>query len=118
MKRIIVVDDDPRLQDAFKIVFDPEEYEVIIYSNGNAILEEKAEIPDIYLLDKQLAGVDGLDICRFLKSRKNTSHIPVIILSASPHIKMLATASGANDTLEKPFSVKDLRAMVQLHIKP
>jgi len=117
MKRIIFVDDDPGAQDAYKTIFDPQEYEVIIYPNGNAILNGKAEIPDLYLLDKQLSGIDGLDICRFLKSQKNTSDIPVIMLSASPHIKRLAIAAGANETLEKPFSVKDIRAMVQQYIR-
>jgi DNA-binding response OmpR family regulator len=116
MKHIIFVDDDPGAQDAYKTIFDPQEYEVIIYSNGNTILNKKAEIPDLYLLDKQLSGIDGLDICRFLKSHENTSHVPIIMLSASPHIKRLAIAAGANDTLEKPFSVKDLRDMVQQYI--
>jgi DNA-binding response OmpR family regulator len=116
MKRIIFVDDDPDTLDAFKLIFDPEEFEVIMYSNGNAILENQAVIPDLYILDKQISGVDGLDICRFLKEQPGTSHIPVIILSASPYIKQLAGAAGANDVLEKPFSIKNLRNIALQYI--
>jgi DNA-binding response OmpR family regulator len=113
MKRIIIVDDDPATQDAYKMIFDPHEYEVIIYANGNALMDEQTPIPDLYLLDKQLSGVDGFDICRFLKSREQTRHVPVIMLSASPNIKQLAEIAGADDTLEKPFSINDLRALVE-----
>lgn len=113
MKRIIVVDDDPGTLEALQFIFDPSEYEVTFYSNGNSILNNKSIIPDMYILDKQLSGVDGLDICRYLKSQQGTSHIPVIILSASPYIQGQAAAAGADSTLEKPFAIHDLRDMVQ-----
>jgi DNA-binding response OmpR family regulator len=116
MKRIVFVDDDPDTLDALKLIFDPEEYEVILYSNGNAILENRAAIPDVYILDKQISGVDGLDICRFLKDQQRTSNIPVIILSASPYIKNQANAAGANDVLEKPFAIQELRNMVRRYV--
>src|ERR1044072_9317552 len=102
MKRIVFVDDDPDTLDALKSIFDSEEYELTLYSNGNAILEDQAVIPDLYILDKQISGVDGLDVCRFLKDQQRTRHIPVIILSASPYIKNQASAAGADDVLEKP----------------
>jgi CheY-like chemotaxis protein len=112
MKRIIVVEDDFDTLDALQWIFDPSAYEVTFYSNSDAILENKAAIPDLYILDKQLSGVDGLDICRHLKDQPATSHIPVIILSASPHVQRLAAAAGADATLEKPFAVKELRDLV------
>ena len=64
------------------------------------------------MIDKQLSGVDGLDICRFLKSQPETKDIPVIIISASPNIKGLSLQAGAHDTLEKPFHLRTLREMV------
>lgn len=113
MKQIICVEDDPYTLEALELIFDPAEYKVTLYSNGNAILENKTEIPDLYILDKQLSGIDGLDICRFLKNQPATGGLPVIILSASPYIKELASAAGADEVLEKPFSIQDLRNMVQ-----
>ena len=112
MKRIIIVDDDPGVREAFRLIFSPHNFEVAIYHNWSSILTDESLVPDIYILDKQLTGVDGLDICRFLKSRISTRHIPVIMLSASPNIHVLARQAGADDSLEKPFGVKALRAMV------
>jgi DNA-binding response OmpR family regulator len=113
MKRIVFVEDDPGTLESLQIIFDPTEFEVILYSNGHPILENQTAIPDLYILDKQLSGVDGLDICRHLKSQESTRHIPVIILSASPHVHQLASAAGADNTLEKPFSVQALRDLVR-----
>lgn len=113
MKQIIAVDDDPDTLDALNVLLDPAEYNICLYSNGNDILENNAGIPDLYILDKQLSGVDGIDICRFLKSLSATAHIPVIILSASPNIQIMAKEAGANGYLEKPFSVKALREMIR-----
>lgn len=112
MKRIIIVDDDPGVQSAFTMIFDPELYEVLVYSNGNELLNNEFQAPDLFILDKQLSGVDGLDICRFLKSRPNTSNIPVVIISASPNIASMATQAGADGFIEKPFSIFEMRQMV------
>ena len=112
MTNIIIVDDDPGVQEAFRYVFDPANYNVTIFPNGTEILCNECPVPDIYILDKQLSGVDGLDICRFLKGQEQTKHIPVIMLSASPNIGLLAESAGANNILEKPFEIKTLRKMV------
>ncbi len=116
MKRIIIIDDDPGVQQAFKVIFSPQSYEVSIYHNGSSILKEESIVPDIYILDKQLSGVDGLDICRFLKSKAGTRHVPVIMLSASPNIHRSARLAGADDSLEKPFTIKALRDMVEKYV--
>jgi DNA-binding response OmpR family regulator len=117
MKRIIIVDDDPGIQYAFTVIFDPKLYEVIVYPNGKSVLTNQYPIPDLFILDKQLSGVDGLDICRFLKSQPQTSHIPVIMLSASPNIHMYAREAGADDALEKPFSVQVFRDLADKYLK-
>lgn len=109
MKRIVIVDDDSAIQDAFQLVFKPTEYEVVIYNSGEPLLNMDFELPDLIILDKQLSGVDGLDVCRFLKSQEQTKNIPVLMLSASMSIRQLAKNAGANDALEKPFKIKALR---------
>ncbi len=113
MTNIVIVDDDPGVQEAIRYVFDPMTYHVTIYPNGTSILRKECPIPDIYILDKQLSGVDGLDICRFLKGQEETKKIPVIMLSASPNIEILAQLAGADTMLEKPFEIKVLRKMVE-----
>jgi DNA-binding response OmpR family regulator len=115
-KKILVTDDDPGVQDIFKIIFEKAGYDVVVNDNGNAILENNFENPNIFLLDKQLSGIDGLDICKHLKSKEETKNIPVIMVSATPGLAPLAKNAGADDYLEKPFHLKDLLAMVEKYV--
>jgi CheY-like chemotaxis protein len=55
-----------------------------------------------------LHGIDGLDICSFIKKDKNTMHLPVIMISASPGVKALAMHAGAKGFIEKPFTKQEL----------
>ena len=107
-KKIIIADDDPGIQDIFRIIFEKAGYVATIFSNGINILKNNYELPDIFLLDKQLADSDGLEICRYLKSRPETKFIPVIMISATPGIRQLAKEAGADDFLEKPFIMTQL----------
>jgi CheY-like chemotaxis protein len=105
---IIIVDDDEGVQHVFKLIFEKAGYNTVIYSDGESILNDKFDIPDIFLLDRQLSGTDGLDICRKLKGDPLTKYIPVIIVSATPGLERLARDSGADGFIEKPFITKDL----------
>jgi DNA-binding response OmpR family regulator len=107
-KKIIVIDDDPGIQDIFRLILQREGFDVQIISNGKDILKNAFTIPDLFILDKQLSGVDGVDICLHLKKQKKTKNIPVIMISASPGIGTLAIEAGADDYLEKPFDIKAL----------
>lgn len=66
----------------------------------------------LFVLDKSLAGADGLDLCRFIKSNSDYKDIPVVMLSAAPDIKSLAAEAGADGTIEKPFTLKGLREAI------
>ncbi len=111
-KHIILTDDDPGVQDAFRTALERAGYHVTVFANGNSLLEGRFEVPDIFLLDKQLSGVDGLDICRHLKSTPATANIPVIMLSATPQIDRLAKSAGADGFLEKPFRMRQLTELI------
>lgn len=112
MKRIIFVDDDPDIQEMFKLIFEKAGYEIVVFPDGRSLLKNGYKLPDVIILDKQLPDIDGIDICRNLKCNKKTKHIPVIMLSANPDIKVLAANAGADASIEKPFSLKELRNMV------
>lgn len=112
MKKIILADDDPSIQESAKMILERVGYEVTGMLNGDTLFDGDYELPDLYILDKQLSGVDGLDICNFLKHGEKTKNIPVLMLSASPHISRLAHQAGADDFLEKPFKMTALREMV------
>lgn len=112
-KNIIVVDDDPSIQDAVRIMLERKGYGITIFGSGERLLIGEFDHPDLFIVDKQLPGVDGLDVCRFLKSQDATKDIPVLILSASPHAGRLAKAACANEFLEKPFKMQALRDAVE-----
>jgi len=115
-KKILVSDDDPGVQDIFRIIFEKAGYDVQIKQDANDILRNDFENPNVFLLDKQLSGIDGLDVCKYLKSREETRHIPVIMISASPGLQSVAESAGADDYLEKPFHKKALLEIVAKHI--
>lgn len=116
MKRIIIVEDDPGIQELYRTLFMDTGHDVIIYSDANMILHECHEPPDLYIIDKQLSGIDGLEICRRLKSQESTMHIPVIMLSASPSIIPLAKLAGADDAIEKPFSINRINQTINKYL--
>jgi DNA-binding response OmpR family regulator len=116
MKTIMLIEDDPGIRDVIQIILKKQGYNTILYSNGDDLFNNAFITPDLFILDKQLSGVDGLDICRFLKGRDETKGIPVIMLSASPHIHRLAMSAGADDAIEKPFQLSMFKEVVAKHL--
>lgn len=116
-KKIYIVEDDESIQDMLKIILEKAGYEITVYSQGTGILKDDYLLPDIFLLDRQLPDMDGLDICRFLKSKEDTRDIPVVMISANPHIDELSKNAGADGYIEKPFSInlllKTIRTFLQ-----
>ena len=116
-KKIVIAEDDPGLMDVLLLVFKRAGYEAAGYLNGSALLKEALQPPDIFLIDKQLSGIDGLDICRYLKKSVEHAQVPVIIFSASPGIEPLVKTAGGDAFIEKPFSNNDLLDLVAELVK-
>jgi len=74
-----------------------------------------ARMPDLVLLDLMMPGISGLDICRNIRSLHGLSELPVLMLTASGQTAdtIAAFAAGANDILQKPFEIAELKARVQ-----
>ena len=78
-------------------------------------------IPDVVFLDINMPGVDGLEVCRYLRREPATANVPIIIVSANGEraYKDAAKAAGANDYLVKPAMMDDLEnALVDVMSKP
>jgi len=116
-KRILIADDDPGIRDIFKIVLTRAGYDIEVKEDANEIFENKFRIPELFLVDKLLSGIDGLDICHYLKSNPQTSHIPVVMVSASPDIGIAATKAGADDFVEKPFELSYLLKVIERNLE-
>jgi len=112
-KKVVVVEDDESITEIIQIILEREGYQTINCRDGYGIFDGTVEIPDVYMIDRQLSGSDGLEICKYLKQQSITSNIPVIVLSASPGIENIAKSAGADAFIEKPFSKKNLVQTVE-----
>ena len=114
--KILIADDDEGIRDIYQILLEKEGYALQVKENGEDLLQNKFSLPDLFLIDKQLSGVSGLDVCRYLKEKKETRHIPLIMISASPDIPLLSQQAGADGFLEKPFDIKSLLKIISKYI--
>jgi CheY-like chemotaxis protein len=113
--RILVVDDDPDILDAVRFTLEDEGYAVTTTEKGEYaenLHDGNGGLPDVILLDILLSGKDGRMICRHLKSRTDTKHIPIIMISAHPDARESAAAVGADAFLAKPWDIAALIAIV------
>ena len=99
-RKILIADDDPGIRDIFQIVLVKAGYDIEVKDDASEIFGNNFRIPDLFLIDKLLSGVDGLDVCRFLKNNPQTNNIPVVMVSASPDIGVVALKAGADDFIE------------------
>lgn len=112
-KKILVVDDDPAIVDVLTLMLEDEGYVVEATTSGRNVQAMQDNYPDLLLLDIRLSGMDGRDICRYLKNHQSTENIPIILISASRDIERSAIMAGADDFLAKPFEMNDLLAKIQ-----
>ena len=114
-KKVLIAEDDEGILDAIKVMLEMEGYEVKTTVDGKALYDMKEEFPDLFLLDIWMSGMDGRDICKYLKSQEKIKHIPIILMSASKNMENTAWEVGANDFLAKPFELDELVTMVEKH---
>lgn len=117
-KKILFVDDDEDIRFVVKLMLEQQGYEVETKENDSFLYEIKPSgMPDMVILDKDLNGVDGLNVCTRLKTNPETKHIPVVMLSADPYIKNLYKNAGADGYIEKPFEQSLLINKVSSYIQ-
>lgn len=112
-KRVLVVDDDAKTVELVKLYLKRDGYRVFTAYDGIEALRLAREgNPDIIVLDLMLPGMDGLEVCRTLRSE---SDIPIIMLTArtTDEDKLTGLDSGADDYVTKPFSPRELAARVR-----
>jgi len=110
---ILVADDDDAIADAIQLILESEGYSVKTTADTKAVSSLSQALPDLLLLDIWLSGVDGRDICRLLKSKKETAGLPIILVSASRDVQQSAKEAGANDFIAKPFEMAELLQKVK-----
>jgi len=115
-EKIIVIEDEADILEVIEHNLSREGYAVFSATNGDRGLQMvKSEAPDLVLLDLMLPGMDGIEVCRKLKSNNTTKHIPIIMVTAKGEESdiVLGLGIGADDYVVKPFSPKELVSRVK-----
>jgi DNA-binding response OmpR family regulator len=116
MKRILVVDDEQQIIDIIKSYFSDNGYHVLEANNSETAMLQLSERPDIILLDIMMPGLDGIGFCSQVRGKVMC---PIIFLSAKTEetSKLLGLSAGGDDYITKPFSIKELYARVEAHLR-
>ena len=115
-RRILVVDDDPRLLHIVSLYLGIEGYEVIQASNGEDGLRAVSETPpDLVIMDIMMPGMDGVEACRRIRENPASQAIPVLMFSALSGDDDVerARVAGANHLITKPFNLVGLGQVVK-----
>jgi DNA-binding response OmpR family regulator len=113
--KILVVDDERAVRESLRRALELEGYEIELAEDGGQALERLAreDQPDAVILDVLMPGVDGLEVCRTLRSQG--SRLPVLMLTARTQVedRVEGLDAGADDYLTKPFHFGELLARVR-----
>jgi len=115
-EKILVVDDEEDVLELVRYNLDKNGYKVDVATSGEQALgKARAKPPELIMLDLMLPGIDGLEVCKKLKSDPKMEHIPIIMLTAKGEESDIVTGLelGADDYVTKPFSPRVLIARVR-----
>ena len=112
--RILVADDDPAVRESLRRSLSFNGYEVTVATDGVEALDAATgDQADLVLLDVNMPGIDGLEVCRQI--RASGSEVPVLMLTARVEVgdRVLGLDAGADDYLPKPFALEELLARIR-----
>ncbi len=117
MNKILVVDDNTEILNVVELILNNYGFEVDTISNGQDVITQTESFkPDLVLMDVYLGGMDGMDICKTLKSSDATRHIPVIMFSAHSNRKDVFDSCKAQDFIGKPFEITELVSKIKYQL--
>jgi two-component system alkaline phosphatase synthesis response regulator PhoP len=115
-KKILIIEDEKDILELLQVYLKREGYDVHIAKDGKAGLRKASrERYDLILLDLMLPQVDGLEICRNLRSHPQTSQVPIIMITAKTEEsdRIVGLEMGADDYITKPFSPREVLARIK-----
>ncbi len=114
---ILIVDDEPQIRRVMRTTLSSNGYAVLEAKNGEEALEMiRKERPELVLLDVNMPGMSGLEVCREIRDQ---SDIAIIMLTVrnTEHDKVMALDAGADDYVVKPFSIEELLARIRAALR-
>ena len=114
--RILIADDEPNQLELLSYNLEAAGFEVLRASDGRQAMEMVEENhPDLAIIDWMMPQMSGIDVCRTLRARTETKHLPIIILSARGEEgdRTLGLDIGADDYISKPFSPREMISRVR-----
>ena len=118
-EKILIVDDDDEIRLYLEEQLSPT-YRIITAHDGDIGLQKAlTEIPDLVISDIRMPGTDGYELLKKIKGNTNTTHIPVILLTAKNDLddKIIGLEHGADNYISKPFHMTELRYMIENLLK-
>jgi two-component system, OmpR family, response regulator ArlR len=114
--RILIVEDDTAINRVLQLELEHEGFEVDVARDGLAGLEKALKEPDLVILDLMLPRMDGLEVCKRIRSKSN---VPIIMLTARDRVpdRVAGLDLGADDYITKPFSTEELLARVRARLR-
>lgn len=115
--RILVVEDEHAIAEFLATELKFEGFEVLVEHDGmRGLMTARQADPDLIVLDRMLPGLDGVEVCRRLRS---TSDVPIIMLTAKGEVpdKVEGLNAGANDYVAKPFHFEELLARIKAQLR-
>ena len=115
-KTILVVDDEVDILQLIQYNLEKEGYKTLTTTSGeDALREARRHLPNLIILDLMLPGLDGIEVCKQLRSTEDTKYIPILMVTAKSEESDIITGLevGADDYITKPFSPKVLIARVR-----
>ena len=111
-RRVVLIEDESDIAEAITYQLEKIGLQVRLARTGEEGLEAVRRGADLVLLDLNLPGMDGLEVCRMIRRQATIAHLPIIIVSARADEvdRVLGLEMGADDYLVKPFSLKELAA--------
>jgi phosphate regulon transcriptional regulator PhoB len=115
-QKILVVEDEPDIRKLINYNLVQERFKVLEAEDGEQALKLiQREVPNLVILDLMLPGLSGLELCKILRDRNDTTHLPILMLTAKAGEadKVVGLEMGADDYLPKPFSPREMVARVR-----
>jgi len=104
-KKILVADDDQDMLLLLCRILQDNGYEALGLSDASAIMTNMYESPDMFILDKEMGDMDGIEVLKHLKLHEKEHHVPVFMISGSDS-KVLAEKAGVDCYMEKPIDAR------------